>query len=356
MRTTLRAILLIVAFSGIFSCTIKKRVYMQGYYIDWMNFAKTDPNPNQSNFVSYSLNAYNALSTKHSQEAIIDAADPDDIYCDEGTVIRFPDDAFIYENGKAIKCTQVAIYVTEFYSMSDILESGLTTTSNKRTLASAGMVYIEATCHGERLKLKPGKKVTVSMPTDAYDKKMKAFSGKLKGGIVDWRVNGSVANAGLGSKKEAVTDSVSSEFFMEGGTEYFGARREDFFTPGEDYQEGYLMTMSKLGWINCDRFYDTKNPTHLLVKADSVAKTCVALIFKQMKSVLPGYQFANHTTEFKNIPMGEEVIILAYRVNEKAKEVMVGKQELRLGDTSLVQLNMETMSLPDFKTMLAGYN
>ncbi len=349
MRATLRAILLIVLILGIFSCTIKKRVYMQGYYIDWMNFAKTDPNPGQSKFVNYSLNAYNALSTKHSQEAIIDASDPDDIYCDEGTVIRFPDDAFIYENGKAIKCTQVAVYVTEFYSMSDILESGLTTTSNKRTLASAGMVYIEATCHGERLKLKPGKKVSVSMPTDAYDKKMKAFSGKLKGGIVDWRVNGTVSNAGIEQKRDtAATVGDNSEFF--------GERSEGFFTPGAEYPEGYLMSMTKLGWINCDRFYDTNNSTHLLVKADSIEKTCVALIFKTMKSVLPGYQFANHTTEFKNIPSGEEVIILAYRVNEKTKEVVVGKQELTLGDTSLVQLNMETMSLPDFKTMLAQYN
>lgn len=236
MRTTLRAILLISAFFGAFSCTIKKRVYMQGYYIDWMNFAKTNPNPGQSNFVSYSLNAYNALSTKHSQEAIIDVSDPDDIYCDEGTVIRFPDNAFIYESGKAIKCTQVAIYVTEFYAMSDILESGLTTTSNKRTLASAGMVYIEATCHGERLKLKPGKKVTVSMPTNAYDKKMKAFSGKLKGGIVDWSVNGSVSNASIESSPDSpLTDG-------EGSGEYFRGA-EGVFTPGADYQEGYLMTI-----------------------------------------------------------------------------------------------------------------
>ncbi len=349
MKTTLRAILLIVTFSGIFSCTIKKRVYMQGYYIDWMNFAKTNPNPSQSKFVSYSLNAYDALSTKHSQEAIIDAADPDDIYCDEGTVIQFPNDAFIYENGKGIKCTQVAIYVTEFYSMSDILESGLTTTSNKRTLASAGMVYIEATCHGERLKLKPGKKVVVSMPSDAYDKKMKAFSGKLKDGIVDWKVNGSVANANLESPEVPLSDS-------EGSREYFSESDGVFVAGSTDYQQGYLMTMSKLGWINCDRFYDIKNSTHLLVKTDSIEKTCVAMIFKQMKSVLPGYQFANHTTEFKNIPSGEEVTILAYRVNEKRKEVIVGTQDMILGDTSLVQLNMQAMSVADFKTLLARYN
>ncbi|MES2515412.1 MAG: hypothetical protein V4580_14760 [Bacteroidota bacterium] len=348
MRKILRTILLMIAVSWAFSCTIKKRVYMQGYYVDWMNFAKTDPNPEDTKFVSYSLNAYNALSTKHSQEAVINAFDPEDIYCDEGTIISFPEDAFVYENGKAIKCSQVAIYVTEFYAMSDILESGLTTTCNKRTLSSAGMVYIEASCHGERLKLKPGKKVAVSMPASNYDKKMKAFSGRLKGGIIDWKVNGGVSNILI----DSFTEVPDSESLADRSFEGEGA----IFKPGIDNQEGYLMTMSKLGWINCDRFYDMKTSTHLLVKADSVAKTCVAMIFKQMKSVLPGYQFANHTTEFKNVPLGEQVTVLAYRVNEKAKEVTVGRQEVVLGDTNVVQLNMEVMSIPNFKTLLAGYN
>jgi hypothetical protein len=350
MSLILRTLLWISLLSTTFSCTLKKRVYMKGYYIDWMNFAKTDPNPAGNKFVSYSLNAYNALSNKHSQEAVINAAHPDAIYCDEGTVIRFPDDAFMYENGKAIKCTQVAVYVTEFYTMSDILEAGLTTTSHKRTLASAGMLYIEASCHGEKLKLRPGKKVHLSLPSDDYDQKMKAFSGSLKEGIIDWRMNGSVSkgNAALPEESRLIDSESSGERFIEGDSE--------FFTPGADYPEGYLMTMSKLGWINCDRFYDSKVFTHLVVKADSVGKTCVALIFKQMKSVLPGYQFANHTTEFKNIPLGQEVTVLAYRVNEKAKQVIVGTQDVRLGDTCLVQLVMETITLPDFKIMLTQYN
>jgi hypothetical protein len=351
MITTIRAILVIIGVSGTFSCTIKKRVYMPGYYINWMHFAKADPNSGQKKFVDYSLNAYNALSTKHTQEAIINAADPEDIYCDEGTVISFPDDAFVYENGKSIKCSQVAIYVTEFYAMSDILESGLTTTCNKRTLASAGMVYVEASCHGEKLKLKPGKKVAVSMPANNYDKKMKAFSGKLKNGILDWKVSGRVNN-GLDASSTPIGDTVETgPYFTDSGEERYTSA---FSEPG--VQQAYLLTMSQLGWINCDRFYDMKTPTHLLVKADSVAKTCVAMIFKQMKSVLPGFQFADHTTEFKNVPVGEEVTVLAYRVNEKAKQVTVGRQEVILGDTNLVQLDMQVISIADFKTLLEQYN
>lgn len=283
------------------------------------------------------------MSHKLSEETIIDANNPDEIYCNEGTIVTFPDNAFVYEDGSDIKCSQVAVYITEFYTMSDILEAGLTTSSNKRTLSSAGMVYIEARCHGEKLKLKPNKQVTVKMSATYPDKTMKAFSGKLNNGIIDWKVNGSIAI----DKLESVQDSGLSN--LERFVEYDGESRGD-------YQEGYIMKLSKLGWINCDRFYKTENPTNLLVKGDSIEKTFVALIFKEMKSVLPGYEFANHSVEFKGIPSGQEVSILAYRVNEKTKLVMVGQQDLVIGDTSLVQLTMENMDMNDFKKLLAAYN
>lgn len=344
MKALLRSILVMVLISGGVSCTIQKRIYMPGYYIDWMNFAKTSPHPERERMIGYSLNAYNSLSSKPSQESIIDAYHPDDIYCDEGTIIHFPDNAFVYEDGSEIKCTQVAIYVTEFYTIADILAAGLTTTSNKRTLASAGMVYIEAKCHGEKLKLKPNKQVTVKMPSTYPDKTMKAFSGNLNNGIVDWKVNGSIAIEAI----ESVPDSGVAD-----SPERFG----DYELEGRgEYQEGYIMKLSKLGWINCDRFYNTEKPTNLIVKADSIEKTFVALVFKEMKSVLPGYEFSNHSVEFKSIPSGQEVSVLAYRVNEKTKLVQVGQQDVVLGDTSLVQLNMESMNMNDFKNLLSRYN
>jgi hypothetical protein len=314
---------------------------MAGYHIEWKAFPRTSPMV-QNKFTGYSLNAYNALSTKPSEESIISAENPEDIYCKEGTVIEFPDNAFVYEDGGAIKCSQVAVYVTEFYTMSDIIASGLTTSDNKRTLASAGMVYIEARCHGEKLKLKPGKRLTIKMPAFPGDKTMKAFSGKLKNGIVDWKVDGTLT-----------LDNIQDQNKEEGSNpESFG----NGFRGEGNYQETYIMSMTKLGWINCDRFYETKNPTKFLVKADSVDKTFVALIFKDIKSVLPGYQFANFTTQFSGIPAGADVTILAYRVNEKTKEAIVGKQDVIVGDTGVVQLAMERISITEFKSMLKDFD
>jgi hypothetical protein len=340
MRIPLLSINCIVVLSASVSCTIQKRVYMAGYHIEWKSFPRNAPMV-QNKFTGYSLNAYDALSTKASEESIISAENPDAIYCKEGTVIGFPDNAFVYEDGRDIKCSQVAVYVTEFYTMSDIIASGLTTSDNKRTLASAGMVYIEARCHGEKLKLKAGKRLTIKMPAFPGDKTMKAFSGILKNGIVDWKVDGTLT-------LENIQDENKEGSYPDGAGERF--RGEG------DYQETYIMSMTKLGWINCDRFYETKNPTKFLVKADSVDKTFVALIFKDIKSVLPGYQFANFTTQFTGIPAGADVTILAYRVNEKTKEAIVGKQDVIVGDTNVVQLAMERISVTEFKSMLKDFD
>lgn len=353
MRIRLPGLTGIAMLISIASCTVQKRVYMAGYHIEWKAFSKTSPRSIRPDIMGYSLNAYNALSTKPSQETIINAEDPDEIYCTEGTVIGFPENAFVYEDGGgSIKCTQVAVYVTEFYTMSDIIASGLTTTDNKRTLASAGMVHIEARCHGEKLKLKPGKKLTLKMPAFPGDNTMKAFSGKLKDGIVDWKVDGKLK---IDYFNDAAPDGGSGDV-----APYADSRSnpEGVFRPGSEgeYQETYIMSMTKLGWINCDRFYETRNPMHFIVKADSVEKTFVALIFRDIKSVLPGYQFADFSTEFAGIPKGADVTILAYRVDTKTKQVVVGREDITVGDTGVVQLAMQAVNLDDFKTMLKEFD
>ncbi len=352
MRISLRGLTGIAIVISVASCTIQKRVYMAGYHIEWKAFAKTNPRHIRPDIMGYSLNAYNALSTKPSQETIINAEAPDEIYCAEGTVVKFPEDAFVYEDGgEPIKCTQVAVYVTEFYTLSDIIASGLTTTDNKRTLASAGMVHIEARCHGEKLKLKPGKKLSLRMPAFPGDETMKAFSGKLKDGIVDWKVDGKLK---ISNFKDGAPDGGVSDGSSEGEGSY---NPESISSSEGEYQETYIMSMTKLGWINCDRFYETKNPTHFLVKADSVEKTFVALIFRDIKSVLPGYQFANFSTEFNGIPKGADVTILAYRVDAKTREAVVGREDITVGDdTGVVQLAMQHVKLDDFKTMLKEFD
>ncbi len=336
-----------------FACTIKKRVYQNGYYIDWKVKRSTTPQFNEKQFVGFSMNAYNSLGTKASCENVIDVSEPNEILCAEGTVIQIPEDAFVYESGKPIKCSLVTVIVKEFYKMSDIVEAGLTTTCNKAILASGGMIYIEANCYTDKLKLKSGKSIIVKMPCATADRRMKCFSGRMENGIIDWKLEGKVRVSG---EVLAINNpvSVSDTTPMVDYEEVSNVERS---YEGEGGESGsYLMEVTKLGWINCDRFYELKEPAKLIVKADSLSKSFVAIVFKNMKSVLPGYCYTDNTTIFNNIPAGEDVTILAYRVNEKTKMAQLAKQDFVIGDTNAVQLTMEPMSIDDLKDVLKSLN
>ena len=82
----------------------------------------------------------------------------------------------------------------------------------------------------------------------------------------------------------------------------------------------------------------------------------IALIFKNIKSILPGYYNEKKVAEFANIPDGEEVTVLAYRVDKKNKSAVVGVQEVTLGEEGQVDLTMNEMSLDDFKLLLTKFN
>ena len=328
------------------ACIIKKRIYRPGYYLNWFASPKTLPTPKE--YRGYSLNAYNALAVKPPDEMCIAISEPNTMSCKEGTTIEFPADPFVYENGRLLKCTMVCIRVWEFYKMGDIIAAGLTTTSAGNILCTEGMVYVQAECHGQRLKLKSGKKVKVKMPANNPSTAMKAFAGILRNGIIDWSKEGNtkIADGPENADSSGSADSTSSG---EGGPVLDGVYEQ------ERYFNMYTMSLNKLGWINCDRFYDIEKQTNLLVRTDSVGKTFVALIFKEMKSVLPGYDYSNNVVEFSRIPYGKEVSVLAYRINEKEKTAIVGMQDVVLGEVKQVTLNMEKMDLDNFKSVLAAY-
>ncbi|MBC7864531.1 MAG: hypothetical protein IAF38_16270 [Bacteroidia bacterium] len=352
-KITLAVFICAILLSVIISCSIKKRVYMNGYHIEWFSRNNTKPQIREKQFLGYSINAYDALSVKPGCERVIDASLSTQLTCDEGTVIEIPENAFMYEKGGEIKCSKVNVLVSEFYAMSDIVEAGLTTTCNSTMLASGGMVYIAANCTGERLKLKPGKKIIVRMPARQIEKGMRIFSGKLEKGIIDWTPG---PKAKEGDAVSTVNLEGDNELMLSDQTDGIYKGDPENYEEGTYFQDAYVMESTKLGWINCDRFPDIKEPVDIFVNADTSNSNSVALIFRNMKSVLPGYKYSNKFTEFHRLPKGEDVTVIAYRINKKTKQTFVGREDLKLGDQDSIQLQMEEVDLAQFKTMLKEFN
>jgi len=80
----------------------------------------------------------------------------------------------------------------------------------------------------------------------------------------------------------------------------------------------YIFSSSKLGWINCDRFYDEKGQKlDLFVKAEGYDELEVKLVFHSFKSILSG-MLVDNNYRFRQVPIDESITIVAIaRKNER---------------------------------------
>lgn len=114
---------------------------------------------------------------KHAQVFSISTDKDTVLTCAEGTIIKIKANSFVSEKtGKAITGT-IKFSVMEFYKISDILLSNLSTTSNGQLLETAGMFNIIASANDEELKLKKGQSIEINFPTKQKENNMQLFSG-----------------------------------------------------------------------------------------------------------------------------------------------------------------------------------
>ncbi len=107
------------------------------------------------------------------------------LICKEGTKLIIKGNSFITTDNREI-AGRLALNVTEFYKLSDILLANLTTTSNGNLLETGGMLYIEAIQSKSILKLKDDAYIEITFPSKVKKENMQLFSGEWKDGIINW--------------------------------------------------------------------------------------------------------------------------------------------------------------------------
>lgn len=224
---------------------------------------------------------------------------------------------------------EITVKHNYFSSVSDILARDLTTTSNGKILVTAGMFFIEAYCGDKKLSLNEDGKIILYFGSWENDDDFtyKAFSGKRRNKIVDWEENG---------------DNIE-EF-------------DDYEGEGEgEYGYQFLIDATKLGWINCDAFYEVKDKVDLIVKTEMTYSPSVRMIFKERKSILPGYSLGkSNEIHFNDVPNGEEVSILSYAFSKDKKKVKWALESTTLAKGEKMELKLTNESTQEeFKKMLA---
>jgi hypothetical protein len=72
----------------------------------------------------------------------------------------------------------------------------------------------------------------------------------------------------------------------------------------------YMFAVTEMGWINCDRFWDTDDPKiDFIVKTKAPGDAKVQLVFQDINSIMTG-KYKNGQLVFENVPVGRKVKVI----------------------------------------------
>jgi uncharacterized protein YkuJ len=108
---------------------------------------------------------------------------------------------------------------------------------------------------------------------------------------------------------------------------------------------------TSLGYINCDRFYNAKSKTDLLVLADSDEIIDYRLVFNRINSIMTCRNSKNGYF-FSDIPVGETVSLVAIKYEDEVFQLGVVEFKTKALMT-IDSINMQTMNEFEIKAVLS---
>ncbi len=112
----------------------------------------------------------------------------------------------------------------------------------------------------------------------------------------------------------------------------------------------YVVGISELGWINCDRFrQSTVRSTVTVLSGSEYQNTRYYMIFKDIRSILTGRRGVGQG-QFKNVPVGEAVKLVALKLIDQ-KPHMAAMDHIT-GKNDIVKLDFNPVTLEQVKEEL----
>jgi hypothetical protein len=115
-----------------------------------------------------------------------------------------------------------------------------------------------------------------------------------------------------------------------------------------------ILSSAKLGWINCDRFYEVKDKTDLLVNIDLKFKPEIRLVFKDINSIMRGHWNENKQFVFGELPIGKKATLVAFSYTEN--ETFLIMKDIVIDKNATVGLELNKITLEEFKTAIQRLN
>ena len=290
----------------------------------------------------------------------------------EGTKIKIPANSFIYGTGDA-PTGDITIAITEFYSMLDIIKQNLTTTANGQVLESAGMINIEASRNNNALQLKGGALMEVQFAERENNDGFGLFYGNVNRGsdVINWTPAANPSSIdkvwNISGCKLFVSDTIEkwrSKFdynkfgqrirVTERWEENKGISYDTLIMDKTINANKIILQATRMGWINCDQFYENTKPTvELYVDAGAELKTEIVMILTNRKGMIAPVNNGNGQLVFQNVPQDEKVSITG--VGSSEGKLFFAKQDLVTAATT-VKLDFKETPIAEITGQLSTLN
>ena len=333
-----------------------------------------------------------------SQYYVVSSKAPSKVVGKKGTVIYINPLDLETDIGTNIT-DSIRIELKELHTQAELAISNAQTISRGKLLESGGAYYINLTSSGKNLQIRQGKTLKAEFPKIS-DKSMSLFYGSHDTtGNMSW----TESNTKFSVKQENDTISIKSAPMVipdtgistliittESGNVYqmseyefqkrklidsefccdscysirrnyrmVGPNEETLFrNKGNEkiFNSIYeAIEINKLGWINCDRFYDIENKTNMTVSfenKDNIESAVLFLVFKDINSVMKNYFLTSdklNNTIFKDVPVGQKVKLISISV--KNNEVFTYYSELTIDSEKTIKIKHEKSSVSDINKL-----
>lgn len=290
------------------------------------NVRCTDNKQNDKNASSY----IDALTSTNTQFYTIDCSKDTIIKGMKGTIVSIPKNSFCLSDGSIVS-TKVKIELKEFYNISEMLLSKLSTVSNGLNIETGGMVYLNASKQNEQLNIVVDKNIAIEFASK-YDTKMQPFYGEFgSDGNINWDTEIQVKE----STKIIFSDTIP---YSE-----------------KNHLHNVLKTI-KLGWINCDKFLNFKETGEIFVNTEGGLDSNIfcSAVLRKYNSIIPGIYTKDRLMKFSPIPLNEEVTLMLISYREEG--YFYGLKDIVVKNNETYDVVMSPVSKEELKNKLDEFD
>lgn len=260
-----------------------------------------------------SMEAFRNSLKPEKEIIIIPAGEEQEILGYQGTVIWIPAHAFVDSLGNLIK-GNVIVELTEYQTFTEFYSDKLTTVSDSKVIISGGMVKLQVWQNGRELQLAKGVEIELSFEKNDRSDFIPFYGERKENGSMNWKPDGSYLKKD--SKPNRSDDSL---VYSLRGANY--ERKSDVILQTKKDNAKRLfkarmnaLKVSRLGYINCDRFntVPTKRVRLLAnVKLANVKGLYAIVIFRNSNGFMDMEYIGNNRFELRGkMPLNENVEVL----------------------------------------------